>query len=66
MVLTLLCHGCPGQAIVAAFGLDERTVTAWLHRTGDHGARVHHAVVQTGQVDLGQVRPVEVAGGCGP
>ncbi len=24
-VLTLLCHGCPPQAIVAAFGLDERT-----------------------------------------
>jgi len=28
---TLLCHGCPTQAIVAAFGLDERTVAAWLH-----------------------------------
>jgi hypothetical protein len=26
VVLTLLCHGCPIQAIVAAFGLDERTV----------------------------------------
>ena len=56
LVVTLLCHGCPVQAIVAALGLDERTVTAWLHRTGDHGARVHHAVVQTGQVDLGQVQ----------
>ena len=27
MVLTLLAHGCPLQAIVAAFGLDGRT--AW-------------------------------------
>ena len=27
IVLTLLCHGCPPQAIVAAFGLDERTGT---------------------------------------
>ena len=26
LVVTLLCHGCPVQAIVAAFGLDERTV----------------------------------------
>jgi transposase-like protein len=26
LVLVLLCHGCPLQAIVAAFGLDERTV----------------------------------------
>jgi transposase-like protein len=25
-VLTLLVHGCPPQAIVPAFGLDERTV----------------------------------------
>jgi transposase-like protein len=24
IVLTLLCHGCPIQAIVAAFGFDER------------------------------------------
>src|SRR5215216_3325555 len=26
LVVTLLSHGCPSQAIVAAFGLDERTV----------------------------------------
>jgi transposase-like protein len=26
MVVTLLCHGCPLQAIVAAFAFDERTV----------------------------------------
>lgn len=25
-VMTLLCYGCPVQAIVHAFGLDERTV----------------------------------------
>jgi transposase-like protein len=27
-VLMLLVHGCPPQAIVAAFGVDERTVAA--------------------------------------
>jgi len=27
-MITLLAHGCPPQAIVAAFGLDERTVYA--------------------------------------
>ena len=32
LVLTLLSHGCPPQAIVAAFGLDGRTVAAWLAR----------------------------------
>ena len=35
-VLTLLCHGCPLQAIVAAFGLDERTVAAWQAKAGAH------------------------------
>ena len=60
LVVTLLCHGCPPQAIVAAFGLDERTVAAWLHRTGTHAARVHAAVVETGQVDLGQVQADEI------
>ena len=33
-VLTLLGHGCPLQAIVAAFGLDERTVAAWQAKLG--------------------------------
>jgi len=60
VVVTLLCHGCPIQAIVAAFGLDERTVTAWLHRAGTHGQAVHEAVVQTGQMDLGQVQADEI------
>ena len=60
VVVTLLCHGCPTQAIVAAFGLDERTVAAWLHRAGGHAARVHTAVVETGQVDLGQVQVDEI------
>jgi hypothetical protein len=52
IVLTLLCHGCPIQAIVAAFGLDERTVAAWLVRAGQHGQQVHQHVVQQGQVDV--------------
>jgi len=60
LVVTLLCHGCPPQAIVAAFGLDERTVAAWLRRTGGHAARVQTAVVETGQVDLGQVQADEI------
>jgi len=60
LVVTLLCHGCPTQAIVAAFGLDERTVAAWLHRAGGHAARVHAAVVETGQVELGQVQVDEI------
>ena len=56
IVLTLLCHGCPPQAIVAAFGLDERTVAAWQDRAGRHGQRLHAHLVQRGRVDLQHVQ----------
>ncbi len=59
-VLILLCHGCPPQAIVAACGRDERTVTAWLRRAGDHCAGVHAHLVEAGQVAAGQVAAGQV------
>ena len=59
-VLTLLSHGCPPQAIVAAFGLDERTVAAWQHRAGQHCQAVHEHLVQAGQVELGHVQADEL------
>ena len=60
IVLTLLCYGCPLQAIVAAFGLDERTVAAWQARAGQHCQQVHEHLVQHGQVDLGHVQADEL------
>jgi transposase-like protein len=60
LVLTLLSHGCPTQAIVAAFGFDERTVAAWLTRAGQHCQRVHQHVVQQGRVDLQHVQADEL------
>jgi transposase-like protein len=60
LVLTLLTHGCPTQAIVAAFGLDERTVSAWLHRAGQHAQQVHVHLVQQRQVDLQHVQADEL------
>jgi transposase-like protein len=60
LVLTLLCHGCPPQAIVVAFGLDERTVAAWLARAGAHCQRVHAHLVQQGAVDLQHVQADEL------
>jgi transposase-like protein len=60
IVLTELCHGCPTQAIVAAFGVDERTVAAWLTRAGRHGQRVHQHLVQQGGVDLQHVQADEL------
>src|SRR5918992_4384066 len=49
-VLTLLCHGCPLQAIVAAFGFDERTVAQWQARAGEHCQGVHRPLVEQGQL----------------
>jgi transposase-like protein len=60
LVLTLLTHGCPLQAIVAAFGLDERTVAAWQQQAGAHCRQVHAHVVQQGQVDLQHVQADEL------
>jgi transposase-like protein len=34
IVVTLLPFGCPVQAIVQAYGLDERTVASWRDRAG--------------------------------
>ncbi len=51
IVVTLLCYGCPLQAIVHAFGLDERTVAAWQKRAGKHCQRVHTAIVEQGKVE---------------
>jgi hypothetical protein len=36
LVVTLLAYGCPVQAIVHAFGLDERTVAAWRDDTDSY------------------------------
>jgi transposase-like protein len=60
IVATLLCHGCPTQAIVAAFGFDERTVARRLQRTGQHCQHLHEHLVQQGQVDLQHVQVDEL------
>lgn len=60
LVLTLLCHGCPIQAIVAAFGFDERTVAAWQARAGQHCEQVHEHLVLQGRADLGHVQADEL------
>jgi transposase-like protein len=59
-VVTLLAHGCPLQAICAAFGLDERTVARWEGEAGMHCRRMHEHVVEAGRVELGQVQADEL------
>src|SRR5438128_2858321 len=59
IVVTLLAHGCPVQAIVAAFGFDERTVAAWWARSGRQGQAVQEYLVEQPR-DLGQVQADEL------
>jgi transposase-like protein/IS1 family transposase len=59
LVVTLLAHGCPLQAIVVAFGYDERTVASWLARAGGQGQAVQEHVVEQPRA-LGQVQADEI------
>ncbi len=60
IVVTLLAFGCPVQAIVQAYGLDERTVASWRARAGSQCQRVHQAIVEQGQLDLIHVQADEI------
>lgn len=60
IVVTLLAYGCPVQAIVQAFGLDERTVAAWRDRAGEHCQQIHEAIVEQKHLDLVHVQADEI------
>jgi transposase-like protein len=59
-VIILLAYGCPLQAIVKAFDLDERTVRDWHERAGKHCQNVHEQIVEKSQQDLQQVQADEI------
>ncbi|MEZ4706680.1 MAG: hypothetical protein R3A44_05725 [Caldilineaceae bacterium] len=59
-MLTLLGGGCPVPAIVAAYGLDERTVGRWLEKAGQHAKQVQAHFVSGQELDLGQVQGDEM------
>ena len=59
-VITLLAYGCPLQAIVHAFELDERTVAAWRDRAGVHCEALHKAKIEQGLLDLIHVQADEI------
>ncbi len=52
--------GCPVQAIVQAYGLDERTVASWRDRAGKQCQRVHEAILEHGQLNLIHVQADEI------
>jgi len=45
LVVTLLAHGCPVRALVAAVGVTAETVRTWAAAAGVHGAQVHRHLV---------------------
>jgi hypothetical protein len=59
-VITLLAYGCPRQAIVHAFGLDERTVASWQKRAGIHCKGIHEEIVQQGKVKSQHLQADEI------
>jgi transposase-like protein len=59
LVVTLMAHGCPLQAIVVAFGDDARTVACWLARAGVQGPAVQAHLVEPPRA-LGQVQADEI------
>src|SRR5581483_8120745 len=60
IVVALLAYGCPIQAIVHAYGLDERTVASWRDRAGKQCQKVHQAIIEQGKLDLVHVQADEI------
>src|SRR5215469_6927111 len=60
LVVTLLAYGCPRQAIVHAFGLDERTVARWQERAGQHCRSVHKDQVMQAHLNLEHIQADEI------
>jgi transposase-like protein len=60
IVVSLLAYGCPVQAIVATYHLDERTVWAWLERAGQHCQRLHEGELAGAELDLKHIQADEL------
>lgn len=65
--MALLAYGCPVQAIVAAFGLDQRTVHRRQPMSGRQCRSLHEHIVRAGGALLARVQAdglrVRVVGG---
>jgi hypothetical protein len=56
IVVTRLSYGCPLQAIVHAYDLDERTVARYQKQVGNHCQKVHEERVMQKHLDLQHVQ----------
>ncbi len=60
LVLGLLAGGCPVQAIVTAFYIDEKTVASWQLEAGQHAQQVQAEKVCCGQLAGEQIQSDEM------
>lgn len=60
VVVSLLAYGCPAQAIVASYGVSEKTVRDWAKRAGQHCEGVHEQTVLRQQWDLQHIQADEL------
>ena len=58
-VITLVAHGCPIPAIEVTFGLQARTVRAWITAAGQHTQALQQELVEQPR-DLQQVQADEI------
>jgi transposase-like protein len=59
-MVALISYGCPLQAIVQVFHIEERTLSRWCDRAGDHAQQFHQSEVQTSRVDTQHVQADEL------
>lgn len=60
VAVSLLAYGCPPQAIVATYGVSEKTVREWAKRAGQHCEAVHEQTVMQQHWDLQHIQADEL------
>lgn len=60
IVIGLVAYGCPMAAIVAVYGLDIRTIRAWLKKAGMHCEGLHRHYLKQKRMDLIHVQADEI------
>jgi len=61
LIVTLIAHGCPIAATVAAYGVQRQTVSDWLDAAGSQGEAVHrHLVCQPRDLSAVQADEIRV------
>jgi len=60
VVISLLAYGCPPQAVIATYGLSDKTVRDWAKRAGKQCQAVHEQTVLNQRWDLQHIQADEM------